>query len=418
MRKKLLFITTRLFFTTNSGRKLSLYHYCRGLYEKYDYDIYIYSFLEGDQIFDTEVTKKPYFIKEVYCAEEVKFSSKLINLLFKSLLSSKWPLQCSLYYSKKNVQQINRLCEEHGFDVAITDMIRTAPYIEALNRVPIRILDMDDLLSKRYERELASDYSDPNFIGQYSKKLPRFANKIIPLIKKRVLKIEISKLKYSEVYYGNLYDKVIFVSDLETSELNQKLNERKCVTIPTGVDYEYFSAVVNKEQESNALSFIGNMEYPPNIDSLRIIVNKILPYVSHPVKLYVVGKVTDKVKSEFNDKVIFLGMAEDLRSTLKLTTLFVSPIAYGSGIKTKILEAMAMGLPVLTNSVGAEGINIVSGKNAIVSNDLRFLAAEIDRLLDNKEERIRIGNEAQELIKSQHQWEDIWKHFSLCGLGD
>ena len=160
MGKKLLFITTRLFFTTNSGRKLSLYHYCRGLYEKYGYDIYLFTFLEGDQVFEDELKNKPYFIKEVYRASEIGAITKIGNLFFKSLFSKKWPLQCSLYYSQTNVNRIRQLCGEHHFDVVITDMIRTAPYIDGLEGVPVKILDMDDLLSKRYERELAAD-SDP-----------------------------------------------------------------------------------------------------------------------------------------------------------------------------------------------------------------------------------------------------------------
>ena len=79
---------------------------------------------------------------------------------------------------------------------------------------------------------------------------------------------------------------------------------------------------------------------------------------------------------------------------------------------------MAMGLPVLTNSIGAEGINITSGINAVVSDDMEFLANEIDRLLDNEEECKKLGKAGQELVKSEYQWNDIWKNFRLCGLGD
>ena len=417
MRKKLLFITTRLFFTTNSGRKLSLYHYCRGLYEEYNYDIYLYTFLEGDQVFEREMEKKPYFIKDVVCAEEISTCGKLSNLLFRSLFSKKWPLQCSLYYSRKNVRRIGALCRQYAFDAVIADMIRTAPYLRAVKDIPIKILDMDDLLSGRYERELAAD-SDPNFVGQYSKKLPELANRILPGLKKQVLKLEIKKLLYAEVYYAELYDRVIFVSERETLQLNEKLTERKCVTVTTGVDYDYFSGETEASKEPNTLSFIGNLEYPPNIDSLRVIAEQILPNGSHPVTCYVIGRAPDRVLSEFGSQMTFLGMVEDLRTAVKPTLLFVSPIAYGSGIKTKILEAMAMGLPVLTNSVGAEGIHLISGKNAIVSDDMRFLAAEIDRLLDDEEERVRIGREAQDFVRSGYQWKDIWKGFRLCGLGD
>ena len=417
MGKKLLFITTRLFFTTNSGRKLSLYHYCRGLYEKYGYDIYLFTFLEGDQVFEDELKNKPYFIKEVYRASEIGAITKIGNLFFKSLFSKKWPLQCSLYYSQTNVNRIRQLCGEHHFDVVITDMIRTAPYIDGLEGVPVKILDMDDLLSKRYERELAAD-SDPNFIGQYSKKMSGLANRVMPLLKSAVLTFEIKRLRHAEQYYARLYDHVIFVSDKETKELNSMLRQDKCVTVTTGVDYDYFSEDMPVAKTDHSLSFIGNLEYPPNVDSLKMIVNDVLPYVKAPVKLYVVGKAPDEVRSQFGEQVEFLGMVDDMRPHVKATIIFLSPIAYGSGIKTKILEAMAMGLPVLTNSVGAEGIKITSGVNAIVSDDMKFLAKEIDRLLMDSAECDRIAGEAQRLVKSEYQWNDIWNGFALCGLGE
>lgn len=417
MSKKLLFITTRLFFKTDSGRKLSLYHYCKGLHEKFGYDIYIYTFLEGDQDFKKEMRNKPSFIKEVYCASEIPFFNKSKNILFKSIFSSKWALQCSLYYSKKNANQIAKICQQIDFDAAITDMIRTAPYIQGLKNVPIKILDMDDLLSKRYEREISTN-SDPNFIGQYSKKLSGVSRKLIPFFKNMILKLEIKRLKYCEKYYSEQYDKVIFVSDKETNEMNKILELNKCITITTGVDYKYYSMNIDTKKIPNSISFIGNLEYPPNIDSLRMIVNQVLPYVKKDITLYAIGKVSDSVRAELGNRVVFLGMVDDLRIPVKSTSLFLSPIAYGSGIKTKILEAMAMGLPVLTNSVGAEGINISAGVNAIVSNDMKFLAKEIDRLLDDETECKRLGQAGQMLVKKEYQWEDIWNGFALCGLGD
>lgn len=415
MNKKLLFITTRIFYPTNSGRKLSLYHYCRGLHEKYGYSIYIYTFLEGDQDKEIALRDKPEFIDKIYFASEIPALTKIKNVLTKSVWNKHYPLQCALYYSRNNEERIKELCRRKQFDVVITDMIRTAPYISSFADCRIKILDMDDLLSLRYKRELSTT-SDPNFIGQYSKKLPKFINKLLPIFKKKILSFEIKRLHVSEQYYAKLYDKVIFVSDRETIYLNEKLGTNKCITITTGVDYQFFSSKIDIKKEKNSLSFVGNFDYPPNVDSLRKIVNEVLPYIKRKVRFYAIGKVNDAVKKEFSDKIVFLGMVDDIRKYVQSTVLFLSPIAYGSGIKTKILEAMAMGMPIVTNSVGAEGINIVNGENAIVSDNMEKLANEVERLLDNSEECARIGLNAMKTVEENYQWEEIWKMFKKCDI--
>lgn len=415
MSKKLLFITTRVFYPTNSGRKLSLYHYCRGLHEKYGYSIQIYTFLEGDQDKEIALRDKPYFIDKIYFASEISVLTKIKNILFKSLWSKHYPLQCALYHSKNNFEKIYELCKNQKYDVVITDMIRTAQYISSFIDCKIKILDMDDLLSLRYKRELSTS-SDPNFIGQYSKKLPKFINKLLPIFKRIILSYEIKKLNVAEKYYANLYDKVVFVSDRETMYLNKKLGTDKCITITTGVDYKFFSSEIDVKKEKNSVSFVGNFEYPPNVDSLRMIVHEVLPHVRRKIKIYAIGKVNDPVKKEFEDKIIFLGMVDDIRKYVHSTVIFLSPIAYGTGIKTKILEAMAMGMPVITNSVGAEGINIINGVNAIVSDDMKKIAYEVERLLDNSEECKRLGKKAKKTIAENYQWEEIWKKFRKCGV--
>lgn len=199
--KKLLFITTRIFWPATSGRKVSLYYYCKGLHEQYGYDIYLYSFLEADQAPTQSEQTKPDFIKEIQFAREVRKSEIVANLITKSFSHLQWPLQCSLFYSKKNEENIRDYVSKEHFDVVIADMIRTAPYIRAFEGEPcLKILDMDDLLSKRYQRTLSSTVSGDNFLGQYSKYMPNIVNKqLIPRVKKIALNMEVSRLLCAEV---------------------------------------------------------------------------------------------------------------------------------------------------------------------------------------------------------------------------
>lgn len=89
----------------------------------------------------------------------------------------------------------------------------------------------------------------------------------------------------------------------------------------------------------------------------------------------------------------------------------VAPFIYGTGIKTKILETMAMGVPVVTNSIGEEGLNLTNGSNVIIENDNLNIARQIILLLNDSLMREKISKNASEYVKVNHQWNDIIKNF-------
>nr|WP_294682105.1 glycosyltransferase [uncultured Anaerotignum sp.] len=417
--KKLLFITTRIFWPATSGRKVSLYYYCKGLHEEYGYDIYLYSFLEADQSPEQSECTMPDFIKEVRFAAPIGKTEILFNLLTRSMSTHQWPLQCSLFYSKSNNERIQQYIAEQKFDVVITDMIRTAPYISAFKDVECtKILDMDDLLSKRYERTLNSAISGDNFLGQYSKFMPGFVNqKIVPLAKNLALKMEIKRLHKAEVGYSEQYDHIIFVSDIETEDLNKKLSAPKCTTVTLGVDYAYYSEDISFSPKDNTISFIGNFGYTPNVDSLQLITTHVLPKLDGQTKLIAVGKVPNDVINKYQtDRIEFTGAVDDLRPYIKQSNVFLAPIAYGSGIKTKILEAMAMGVPVVTNSIGAEGISAKNGTDFFVTDDFSEMAKIVSTLIQDKEKSKQIGHSGANYVKEHHQWNDIIAKFEEIGI--
>lgn len=419
MRKNLLFITTRVFWPATSGRKVSLYYYCRGLHEQYGYDIYLYSFLEADQDAEESRRTKPDFIKDIWFADKIAKTEILTNLLTKSFSKLQWPLQCSLFYSKSNKDRIEQWVAEHHFDVVITDMIRMAPYIDTFENTDcVKILDMDDLLSKRYERTLKSAASGDNFLGQYSKFMPGFVNRrVVPIVKGTALKMEIKRLVRAEIAFAQRYDHVVFVSDIETEELNRKLSTPKCSTITLGVDYDFYSEDIPCSRQENRVAFVGNFGYTPNVDSLKLITTQVLPSLEDSIKLIAVGKAPADIVGQYeSNRVSFTGAVDDLRPYIKACNVFLAPIAYGSGIKTKILEAMAMGIPVVTNSIGAEGITAVNGVDFFVTDDFAEMARIVNDLMHNPDKAQKVGHAGALYVQKYHQWNDILGKFAELGI--
>lgn len=413
MGKKLFFITTRLFWPTDSGRKVSLYYYCKGLHEKYGYDIYLYSFLENGQKADLALNK-PDFIKEVHLAKKISMRSKLTNLLLKSFLTFKWPLQCSLFYSNHNKKLIYKNIKQINPDVIMVDMIRLAPYFDAFKQTKcLKVLDMDDLLSKRYERQLKSR-TNASVAGQYSVGMSSILNKFLglKLIKNSILCLEKKLMCKAELYYGKKYDKVVFVSQNECDELNKFITD-KAYAVPLGIHKDQFISCTYNPGEENKLCFIGNMAVAANVDTLYMIVTQILPRIKARVSLQVIGKCPDDLRKLYktHKEITFTGRVDVIYDYAKECKLFLAPIAYGSGIKTKILEAMAMQLPVITNSIGAEGLNMINKKHYIVEDDYDAIAKAVDYYLSNKVEAEAMAKEGQQIVFQKYEWNEIWKQF-------
>lgn len=412
-KKRLLFITTRLFWPTDSGRKLSLYYYCKGLHENYGCDIYIYSFLEAGQT-RADIEKKPEFIKEIRLALPVGKVEKIHNLAIKTIIERKWPIQCSLYYSKKNAERITKYCNDIQPDYIFTDMIRTSMYYDSFKHTQaLKVLDMDDLLSARYERQLHAQYKS-NISGQYAGRLPGVINKLISnqIVRNAILNLERNLTAKAEIYYSKLYDKVIFVSDVETAYLNSKL-PGKAVTIPVGINTVPEIELAG-EPEGNLLSYVGNLKVAANVDTLHWIISDILPKIQHDVRFMVIGKCPDDIRSKYKDQsnIIFTGRVDNLVEYVRKSQIFLSPILYGTGIKTKILEAMSMGVPVVTNDVGAEGIAAKDGREFWVENDSEIIAKRVDSLLDHYEKALSVAEAGKKLVEEKYEWGKIYREFN------
>lgn len=419
MSKRLLFITTRLFWPTDSGRKVSLYYYCKGLAERYGYDIYVYSFLEGGQT-PGMLADKPDFLREVRLAKHVNMIGKSWNLLTRGLFGG-WPFQTTLFYSRANRRAIRAFCEEIRPDAVIVDMIRLAPYYNCFSDLPCRkILDLDDLLSRRYVRQSRRSDTGSDLLGASADRMTRTSNRILrnSFIKRMILRSESRRCNRAERKYGRLYDSVIFVSESETAAFNRMIGEEKAYTVTLGVDLDYYRSATQAEKEPGAVAFLGNLKYAPNQDSLSFIADKVLPLMRLPYTLYVVGTAPDGYEAQFADNphIVFLGRVDDLREAMGKCNVFLSPIAYGSGIKTKILEALAMGLPVVTNTIGAEGLSVTDGENILIRVHAGTMAEAVDDLLADGEKCRRIGAAGQAYIADKHTWDIVWQKFADMGL--
>ena len=420
MRKKLLFVTTRLFWPTDSGHKVLLHNYCKGLHEIYGYDVYLYSFLEGGQTLDRN--KIPPYIKDVVLANEVPVAMKGYNLVRYSLFgSNRKSFQSAIYYNPKNVERIRKFCEELKPDTVIFDMIRLSQYREAVGHLDcLKVLYMEDILSKRYIRQIQRGGDKSGIAGRFSDKLPSVLNKLINAkgLRNAVLRAETKRVQVEEVSAVKRFDSVIYVNQIEADEMKKTAGVDNGYVVTMGADCDYFGENIHVDKKENTLAFVGNMAYAPNADSVRMIVQNILPLIPSKPTIHFIGNCPSELRQEFegHPQCVFEGLVDDVRESVKSAIVVLSPIAYGTGVKTKVIEGMAMSMPVVTNSLGVEGLSVQVGRDLLMSDDYGEIATMVEELLHNPEKCAELGRNGHDYTMKNHRWEDIYKVFGQAGL--
>lgn len=414
--KKVLFVTTRLIYPVNDGRKVVLYNYCKGLAEQHNCEVRLFSLIDEED----KGIKQPDFISKVYFGSLPNKLEKIKNLFIKSLMLNKWPLQVSLYYSTKAKKQLDSVLKDYKPDVVICDMARTAEYLKDLDDSKYnKILDMDDLLSKRYRRQVESSIISENSIGAYGSKLPKFMQKVAKNgnIMMNVIKKEAYLLSKYEINISKYYKTIIFVSPVEAKDFNKKIGENKSIDITIGVDYNYFSEEVVQNKKNNYIVFLGNMYVAHNKDAVNSFIAEVFPNILKKIPdcvFRIVGRCSQEYKNEIekNLNIEVTGEVDDIRKYVQDCTVAVAPLKYGSGIKTKILETMAMGVPIVTNEIGNEGLELINNKELIIAKKNDDVSNQVINLLQDNKLQKKLSTEAKLFVKDNHQWQMILTKFS------
>lgn len=414
-RRKLLFVTTRLFWPPTSGRRVSLWHYCRGLSEEMGFDVCLYSFLEAGQSQDM-VSDRPSFVSDVTIARPVSRASQIRNILTRGLWDRAFPMQSVFFYSNGNVEQLKNLIDEIKPDLIVVDMIRLAPYIDDLNHYQGAVIaDFDDLLSHRYAIQAEKEGGKED-LGLFGSSAPGILNSLMDVkpVRNAILGIERSKTENAERKYYNEADAVVLVSYSETDRLNALCGSDKAFTASLGVDASRYVNECNRNPKYD-LCFVGNMNTAANRASLQDIVHDILQ--DAPARsLRVIGECPKEVEIQYCDIpwIEFTGRVDSISEEMQQCKVALCSVSFGSGIKTKVLEAMGYGVPVLTNDIGIEGIDARDGVDCLIRNDAEGMRSAIDAMLSSKDLRVKMAENAYRLVSSKYTWEKSIDDLRRC----
>lgn len=201
--------------------------------------------------------------------------------------------------------------------------------------------------------------------------------------------IQWQKLKRYESWACVHANAVLAVSEADARALRGLGITAPVTVVPNCIDVQHYRRPPDVDRDPATLLFTGTMDYRPNVDAVRWFVSAVLPRVlarRPEVGFHVVGRSPAPSVLELGRKhpsVQVAGTVEDVRPYFSKSTVFVAPIRMAGGARLKILEALAMELPVVATSVGAEGIDLVSGKEILLADTADAFAAAVLRLLDD-----------------------------------
>ncbi|MBU3918936.1 glycosyltransferase family 4 protein [Patescibacteria group bacterium] len=203
---------------------------------------------------------------------------------------------------------------------------------------------------------------------------------------------------------------IVCMTSLDHSELIHKVNvsKGKLTLIPNPIDLDYFFYYGPYIKSFNII-FVGNMFYWPNKNAMEQIAKKIYPEVikkAKDIKFYFIGMIPKKIRKKYEkDNFIFTGSVDNLNEYLKIATLALCPVIEGSGMKVKLLNYCAAGLPVITSKIGASGYEKV--KSLLIENDIDNYPNVIVDLLNHHSKLKKIGRSNRKYIEKNFDINDI-----------
>jgi glycosyltransferase involved in cell wall biosynthesis len=205
------------------------------------------------------------------------------------------------------------------------------------------------------------------------------------------------------------YDRVAVVSEGDRDALRAVAPELDPVVIPNGVDAEAFSPGDAAAREPGVVVFSGAMDYAPNEAAADFLARRVMPWVwehAPDARLELVGRAPSPgVRALASERVTVTGEVDAMQPWLRRAAVYACPMVSGTGIKNKLLEALACAAPVVCTSLACRGLEAVPGEHLVVADDAAALAAAIADLLADAGAAARLGAAGRAYVLAGHSWD-------------
>ena len=305
---------------------------------------------------------------------------------------SAMPMAVSRYCSRKLIREIDALIAAGEYDAIVCDFLAAAPNVGDLGQCVLFQHNVETTIWQRHAGQSRS------------------------LLKKVFFQMQAKKMEAYERKICRTAKHVIAVSEIDASRMKRMFGIETVTSVPTGVDVEYFAP----RSVSPAISdmvFCGSMDWLPNVDAVAYFLAEVFPLIRDKLPgatFTIAGRSPDaRVLKAVQGLtgVNVTGKVEDMRPYLWGAKISVVPIRIGGGTRLKIYECMAAGVPVVSTTVGAEGLRYEDGADIVLADDPGGFAAACVRLLSDDAARSAVAHNALQRAQREFSWEAVSREF-------
>jgi sugar transferase (PEP-CTERM/EpsH1 system associated) len=305
------------------------------------------------------------------------------------------PLEFSVQYSRELAAKIRELTSQVDFDIVHVEQSHIAPYLENLAQ------------GGRCKRVLALQ----NIASQQFGLIARVSTTTESRLRSKLYSWQMS---HWEPRCAEQFDVCVTVSEPDRRLLLAANPRLRVEVVPNGVDTRKYQPLAIEDISGPSLLLIGNMSYAPCVDAALYLCKEILPHLQcalGQVDVWIVGAdPTPEVLSLAGEDVHVTGRVEDVVPYYRRSTVAVVPLRAGGGTRLKILEAMALGRPVVSTTIGCEGLDVCDGEHLFIADSPEAFAAKTVQLISDIGLYKRIAANARNLVVNHYDWDAIAGH--------
>ncbi len=382
----ILFITTKCPLPTNDGHSLRSFNLLKQVAAVHS--VHLLSFVKYQQEYDS-IPELETICSSVTLLDIPENTSKttLYKTLILSVFTGKAFVTCK-YDTRQMRETIRTKIKE--IDLIHFDMLPLAVYLNETNGLPT-VLNEHNVESLLLQRRLENEQ------GIFKKWFFSRQQKLLEQFERNACQ--------------NVHS-IITCSENDLTTLKGFAPQIQIDVVPNGVDTSYFAPLFSEPEEPHSMIFIGGLNWFPNYDALEWFDTCIFPEILNhfpDAHLHVIGTMGDTLPWKHPQATSCYGFVDDIRPHMAKASLFIVPLRIGGGTRLKILNAMAMGKPVISTTIGAEGLGVVSGENILLADDEKSFCEMTKNLFNQSTIRKTLSVNARNFINEHYQWKHIGK---------
>lgn len=374
---KLFVLLSRFPYPLEKGDKLRAFHQIRELAASFEIHLVCLTDKKIDKAWEAEVKQ--------YCRtlHIFKLNKALIYLNTAKQFFTDKPYQVGYFYQHAIQRKINQLIADIRPDHIYCQLIRTAEYVKNFQHIP-KTIDYMDALAKGMLRR----------------------SEIARGIRKQLFQSEARRLGAYENRIFDYFNHHTIIS-AQDRKLIQHPSAQQIAVIENGIGPEFLDYSTQHEKKYD-LIFIGNLNYPPNIECAEFIAKQLVPELKKrglsPSVLISGANPHQRLLKLATDQIAIRGWVPDIRTSYCSGRIFVAPLFIGTGLQNKLLEAMALGLPCITTSLVNNALGAAEGKELLIGENASEFADAVEKLIASPAMASDLATAGKNFVASTYSW--------------